>query len=306
MMKAGSNLERILENGQFTVTAELGPPRGASGRLIETKGELLRASCDAINVTDNQTAIVRMGSLASCAILRGQGLEPVLQITVRDRNRLAIQSDILGAAALGIRNVLCLSGDHQRLGDHPQAKGVFDLDSIQLIAALKQMRDERQLLSGRELRGEVPLFIGAAANPFADPFEFRVTRLAKKAKAGADFIQTQAVFDLPRFRRFMEMVTERGLDRKLHILAGVIPTKSAGMARYMRDYVAGVVVPDEVVTRMEDAKEAREEGVAICLEVIEQVLEIPGVHGIHIMAVGWEEIVPEIVERANLLPRPIL
>ncbi len=306
MMKAGSNLERILENGRFAVTAELGPPRGASGRLIETKGELLRASCDAINVTDNQTAIVRMGSLASCAILGVQGLEPVLQITVRDRNRLAIQSDILGAAALGIRNVLCLSGDHQRLGDHPQAKGVFDLDSIQLIAALKGMRDERVLLSGREIRGEVPLFIGAAANPFADPFEFRVTRLAKKAKAGADFIQTQAVFDLPRFRRFMEMVTERGLDQKLHILAGVIPTKSAGMARYMRDYVAGVVVPDEVVTRMEDAREAKEEGVKICLEVIEQVLEIPGVHGIHIMAVGWEEIVPEIVERANLLPRPIL
>jgi methylenetetrahydrofolate reductase (NADPH) len=266
----------------------------------------LRDCCDAVNVTDNQTAIVRMGSLASCAILRQTGVEPVLQITTRDRNRLAIQSDILGAVALGIQNVLCLSGDHQRLGDHPQATGGWDLDSLQLIQALKQMREERKLLSGNEIRGEVPLFIGAAANPFADPFEFRVTRLAKKIQAGADFIQTQAVFDLPRFRRFMEMVTERGLDEQVHILAGVIPTKSAGMARYMRDYVAGVVVPDEVVTRMEDAKDAKEEGIEICLEIIEQVLEVPGVHGIHIMAVGWEEVVPVILERANLLPRPLL
>lgn len=305
-MKAGSNLEKILDHGRFAVTCELGPPRGTSRRAIETKGELLKDCCDAINVTDNQTAIVRMGSLPCCAILKGMGLEPVLQLTTRDRNRLAIQSDILGAAALGIQNVLCLSGDHQRLGDHPQAKGVWDLDSIQLIGALRQMREERVLLSGKEIRGEVPLFIGAAANPFADPFEFRVTRLAKKVKAGADFIQTQAVFDVPRFARFMEMVTDRGLDQQVHILAGVIPPKSAGMARYMRDYVAGVVVPDEVVTRMEDAREAKEEGVRVSLEVIEQVLEIPGVHGVHIMAVGWEEVVPEILERANLLPRPLL
>lgn len=304
--KAGSNLERILESGRFAVTCELGPPRGTSRKAIEAKGELLRDYCDAINVTDNQTAIVRMGSLPSCVILREMGLEPVLQITTRDRNRLAIQSDILGAVALGIRNILCLSGDHPRLGDHPQAKGVWDLDSIQLIQTLKQMRDERKLLSGNEIRGEVPLFIGAAANPFADPFEFRVIRLGKKVQAGADFIQTQAVFDLPRFARFMEMVRDQGLDERVHILAGVIPPKSAGMARYMRDYVAGVLVPDELVRRMEDAKDAKEEGLAISLEIIEQILEIPGVHGIHIMAVGWEEAVPEIVEKAHLLPRPIV
>ncbi len=305
-MKAGSNLEKILEAGHFAVTAELGPPKSASRRVIERKAELLRLCCDAVNVTDNQTAIVRMSSWAACVILKQQGLDPVLQIVTRDRNRLAIQSDVLGAVALGVQNILCLTGDHQRLGDHPTAKGVYDLDSIQLIQTLKKMRDEKKLLSGSDIRGDVPIFIGAASNPYADPFEYRVIRLAKKVKAGADFIQTQAVFDVDRFKKFMEMVRDMGLDEKIHILAGVIPTKSAGMARYMRDYVAGVVVPDEIVRRMEDAKDAKEEGVRICLEIIEQLIEIPGIHGIHIMAVGWEDIVPEIVERAKLLPRPLL
>jgi len=305
-MKAGSNLEKILEAGHFAVTAELGPPKSASRRVIERKAELLRLCCDAVNVTDNQTAIVRMSSWAACVILKQQGLDPVLQIVTRDRNRLAIQSDVLGAVALGVQNILCLTGDHQRLGDHPTAKGVYDLDSIQLIQTLKKMRDEKKLLSGSDIRGDVPIFIGAASNPYADPFEYRVIRLAKKVKAGADFIQTQAVFDVDRFKKFMEMVRDMGLDEKVHILAGVIPTKSAGMARYMRDYVAGVVVPDEIVRRMEDAKDAKEEGVRICLEIIEQLIEIPGIHGIHIMAVGWEDIVPEIVERAKLLPRPLL
>jgi len=166
------------------------------------------------------------------------------------------------------------------------------------------MRDEKKFLSGDDLSGEVPIFIGAAANPYADPFEFRVVRLAKKVKAGADFIQTQGVFDVEKFRRFMDMVRERELDKRVHILAGVIPMKSAAMARYMRDYVSGVEVPDELVRRMEDAKDARREGMKICLEIIEQLVEIPGVHGIHIMAVGWEEIVPAIVQEARLLPRP--
>jgi len=305
-MKAGSNLERILEAGHFAVTAELGPPKSASRRVIERKAELLRFCCDAVNVTDNQTAIVRMSSWAACTILKQQGVEPVLQIVTRDRNRLAIQSDVLGAVALGIQNILCLTGDHQRLGDHPTAKGVYDLDSIQLIQTLKKMRDEKKLLSGSDIRGDMPAFIGAACNPFADPFEFRVIRLAKKVEAGADFIQTQAIFDMDRFEKFMAMVRDMGLDEKVCILAGVIPIKSAGMARYMRDYVAGVVVPDEIVSRMEDAKDAKAEGVRICLEIIEQLIEIPGVHGIHIMAVGWEDIVPEIVEGAKLLPRPML
>ncbi len=305
-MKAGTNLEKVLESGGFTVTAEAGPPKGTSTRVIQRKGELLRSCCDAVNVTDNQTAIVRMSSLAGCVLLKQQGVDPVMQMVTRDRNRIALQSDILGAIALGIGNILCLSGDHQKFGNHPTAKGVFDLDSIQLIQTLKNMRDEKKFLCDEDVSGEVPIFIGAVENPYADPFEFRVMRLAKKVKAGADFIQTQAVYDVARFTKWMEMVTDRGLDKQVHILAGVIPIKSAGMARYMRDYVSGISVPDEIVARMEDAENAREEGVRIPLEIIEQLKEIPGVHGIHIMAVGWEDIVPEIIERAGLLPRPIL
>ena len=305
-MKAGTNLEKILESGNFAVTAEAGPPKGTGAEVVQRKGELLRHCCDAINVTDNQTAIVRMSSLAGCLLLKQQGADPVMQIVVRDRNRLAIQSDVLGAVALGIGNILCLSGDHQKFGNHPTAKGVFDIDSIQLIQTLKKMRDEKKFLSGDDISGEVPLFIGAAANPFADPFEFRVSRLAKKVKAGADFIQTQAVYDVARFAKWMEMVTERGLDKQVHILAGVIPIRSAGMARYMRDYVPGVIVSDEIVARMEKAEKAKEEGLKIVLEIIEQLKEIPGVHGIHIMAVGWEDIVPEVVEKAGLMPRPVV
>jgi methylenetetrahydrofolate reductase (NADPH) len=305
-MKAGTNLEKVLESGRFAVTAEAGPPKGASAAVMQKKAELLRNCCDAANVTDNQTAIVRMSSLAGCVIMKQQGIDPVMQIVCRDRNRIAIQSDVLGAVALGIGNVLCLSGDHQSFGNHPTSKNVFDIDSIQLIAALKAMRDEKKFLCGEDISGEVPLFIGAAANPYADPFEFRVTRLAKKVKAGAEFIQTQAVYDIAKFAKWMEMVIERGLDKQTHILAGVIPIKSAGMARYMRDYVSGVTVPDEVVTRMEQAQDAKAEGARMAVEIIEQLKEIPGIHGVHIMAVGWEDIVPEIVAQAGLLPRPVL
>ena len=305
-MKAGTNLEKVLESGKFAVTAEAGPPKGTSAAVVQKRGELLRHCCDAINITDNQTAIVRMSSFAGCILLKQQGADPVMQIVVRDRNRLAIQSDVLGAVAFGIGNFLCLSGDHQKFGNHPTAKGVFDIDSIQLIQTLKKMRDEKKFLSGDDISGEVPLFIGAAANPFADPFEYRVSRLAKKIKAGADFIQTQAVYDVAKFTKWMEMVTDRGLDKQAHILAGVIPVKSAGMARYMRDYVSGVSVPDEIIARMESAEKAKEEGANIILDIIEQLKEIPGIHGIHIMAVGWEDVVPEIVEKAGLMPRPVV
>ena len=305
-MKAGTNLEKILDSGRFAVTAEAGPPKGTSPAVIQKKGELLRNCCDAVNITDNQTAIVRMSSLAGCVLLKQVGVEPVMQMVVRDRNRLALQSDVLGAIGLGIGNFLCLSGAHQKFGNHPTAKGVFDIDSIQLIQTLKTMRDEKKFLSGDEISGEVPLFIGAAANPFADPFEYRVKRLAKKVKAGVDFIQTQAVYDVPKFARFMEMVCDRGLDKQVHILAGVIPIRSLGMARYMKDYVSGVSVPDEIITRLEQAPKAKEEGLKIVKDIIEQLKEIPGVHGIHIMAVGWEDIVPEIVAGTGLMPRPIL
>jgi 5,10-methylenetetrahydrofolate reductase len=305
-MKAGTNLEKILESGRFAVTAEAGPPKGTSAAVVQRKGETLRNCCDAVNVTDNQTAIVRMSSLAGCVLLKQSGVEPVMQMVVRDRNRLALQSDILGAIAMGIGNFLCLSGDHQKFGNHPTAKGVFDIDSIQLIQMMKQMREEKKFLCGEEISGDVPIYIGAAANPFADPFEFRVKRLAKKVKAGVDFIQTQAVYDVPKFARYMDMVCDQGLDKQVHILAGVIPIRSVGMARYMRDYVSGVSVPDEIITRLEQAEKAKDEGVKIILEIVEQLKEIPGVHGIHIMAVGWEDIVPEMVEQAGLMPRPVL
>jgi len=306
MMKSGTNLEKVLTAGRFAVTGELGPPKGTSADFVRRHAEILKNYVDAANVTDNQTAVVRMSSAAACAIIGQMGLDPVMQMTCRDRNRIAIQSDILGAVALGIGNLLCLSGDHQKFGNHPEAKNVHDIDSMQLIQMVKRMRDEDQFLSGDKVSGGVPLFIGAAANPFADPFEFRPLRLEKKVRAGADFIQTQGVFDVERFARYMEMVRDRGLHEQVYILAGIIPMKSAGMARYMRDYVAGLTVPDELVERMEKAGDAKEEGVQIAVELIEQIREIEGVHGVHIMAVAWESIVPVIVERAGLYPRPIL
>ena len=307
-MKAGSNLEKILTGGQFAVTGELGPPKGADVAIIERKAKLLKGNVDAINVTDNQTAIVRMSSIAVSALLKQMGLEPTMQMVCRDRNRIAMQSDIFGAYALGIRNILCLSGDHQKFGNHPTAKNVFDLDSIQLIQTVKKMRDEHKVLSGDEIEGVPQMFIGAAANPFADPFEFRVIRLAKKAAAGVDFIQTQCIYDMDKFERFMQMVRDRGLHEKIFILAGVTPLKSVGMARYMKEKVAGMEVPDEIINRMKAAgkEKAREEGLKICVEQIERLKKIPGVHGIHLMAIEWEEVVHEIIERAGLLPRPSL
>jgi len=299
-------LEKVLESGRFAVTAEVGPPKGTSPAVIQRKGEQLHDSCDAVNVTDNQTAIVRMSSMAGCALLKSQGVDSVMQMVCRDRNRIAIQSDVLGAVALGIGNILCLSGDHQRFGNHPDSKNVFDIDSMQLIQTLKLMRDEKKFICGEDISGEVPIYIGAAANPFADPFEFRAKRLAKKVKAGADFIQTQAIYDVDKFSRWMAIIRDKGLDEQVHILAGIIPIRSVGMARYMRDYVSGISVPDEIITRMEQAKDTKKEGVIIPLEIIEQIKDIPGVHGIHIMAVGWESVVPEIIQKARLLPRPVL
>ncbi len=305
-MKAGSNLEKILSSGGFAVTGELGPPKGADVSVIERKASLLKGNVDAINVTDNQTAIVRMSSIAVGAILQRMGLEATMQMVCRDRNRIAIQSDIFGAYGLGIRNILCLSGDHQKFGNHPTAKNVFDLDSIQLIQTVKLMRDEHKVLGGDEIEGVPAMFIGAAANPFADPFEYRVIRLAKKVAAGVDFIQTQCIYDMDKFERFMQMVRDRGLHEKVHILAGVTPLKSVGMARYMKEKVAGMEVPDEIIARMKSAgkEKAREEGLNICVEQIQRLHKIEGVHGIHLMAIEWEDAVHTIVERAGLLPRP--
>jgi len=302
-----SVLKSILDKGEFAVTAECGPPKGADPEAIIKKSELLRGKVDSINVTDNQTAIVRMSSLAACCLLKKEGLDPVLQMVVRDRNRIALQSDILGASAIGIRNVLCLSGDHQIFGNQPQALGVFDLDSIQFLQTVKNMRDSGRTIGGDPLSKPPELFIGAAANPFADPLSFRVVRLAKKIAAGADFIQTQCIYNLKRFIQWIEMASERGLTDKVYILGGVTPLKSPGMARYMKDKVSGMDIPDDIIKRIEGVskKKQKEEGIAICVETIQRLKEIKGISGVHIMAIEWEEVVGEIVERAGLLPRPI-
>ncbi len=305
-MKTESALEKILTTGQFAVTSECGPPRGALPDKVKEKAELLRGYVDAINVTDNQTAVVRMSSFAACLIIKQIGLHPILQMVTRDRNRLAMQSDIIGAYSHSINTMLCLTGDHPCFGDHPMAANVYDLDSIQFVQMVKTMRDEGRFQGGDEIQNPPKMFIGAAANPFGDPFELRVARLAKKVKAGADFIQTQCIYDLERFEKWREGVRDRGLHEKVAILAGVTPFKSAGMAKYMKNKVPGMSVPDEMIKRMAGVPKEKqaEEGITICVETIQRLKEVKGVRGFHIMAIEWEQKVPEIVERAGLYPRP--
>lgn len=305
-MKSGSNLERVLTEGKFAVTGELGPPRGADVDAVKEKAQYLKGMVDAVNVTDNQTAVARMSSVATSVLAIQEGLEPNFQMVCRDRNRIAMQADILGASALGIRNMLCLSGDHQTFGEDPKSKKVFDIDSMQLIALVKKMRDESKFIGGQEITGAPKLFIGAAANPFAEPYEFRVHRLAKKVQAGADFIQTQCIYNMDRFREWVKQAHDMGLTEKVHILAGVTPMKSLGMARYMKTKVPGMDVPDWVIDRLkgvEKKKQARE-GIAICCEQIAEFQQMQGVAGVHLMAIEWEKRVPQIVEQAKLLPRP--
>ncbi len=305
-MKLKSHLKEVLDGGNFAVTAECGPPKGADAAVIKKKGKLLKGYVDSVNVTDNQTGVVRLCSLAACALLKKEGLDPVLQMVVRDRNRIALQSDILGASALGIENILCLSGDHQSFGNQAQAKGVFDIDSIQLIQTVRAMRDEGKIIGGEALSEPPNLFIGAVANPFADPFSYRVIRLGKKVSAGAEFVQTQCIYNLARFKEWMKQVRDRGLDKKVYILGGITPLKSARMAEYMSKQVAGMDVPEEIINRMKSvpANQQRQEGIKIAVETIEALKGIKGVRGVHIMAIEWEEIVPEIVDAAGLYPRP--
>jgi len=305
-MKTKSNLERVLEAGQFAVTGELGPPPSADPEVIRRKAKMLKGYIDAFNVTDGQTAVVRMSSWAACLIGKEEGLDPIVQMTCRDRNRIALQMDILGVAALGINNILCLTGDHQKFGNHPMAKGVFDLDSIQFLKVVKDMRDEKKFQCGDEMAVVPNLFIGAAANPFADPFEFRVIRLAKKVTAGADFIQTQIVYNVDKFAEWMKHVRDRGLHEKVKILAGVAPIKSVGAARYMKTKVPGMDVPDSIIDRLRGVpkEQVSKEGIKLCVDIINQVRQIKGVAGIHLMAIEWEETVPEIIAAAGLLPRP--
>lgn len=305
-MKAGSNLEKLLSKGEFVVTGECGPPKGADVEIVKKKAGYLKGNVDAVNITDNQTSIVRMSSLATSVILKDMGIEPIMQMVTRDRNRIAIQSDIFGAVALGIKNILCLTGDHQSFGNHPASKNVFDLDSIQLIQTVKMMRDEGKVLGGDEITGVPKMFIGAAVNPFADPFEFQVIRLAKKIKAGVDFVQTQCIYNLDKFEKWMEMVRERSLHEKVYILAGVTPMKSVGMACYMQKKVAGMDVPESVIERLRGVpkEKCKEEGIKICIESMQRLREVKGVAGIHLMAIEWEEIVGDIVKSAGFFPRP--
>jgi methylenetetrahydrofolate reductase (NADPH) len=303
---AGSNLEKIFKSGKIAVTGECGPPRGADAEHFRHKASFLKGRVDAVNVTDNQTAVVRFCSMAAAKILLEMGVEPVMQMTTRDMNRIALQSNILGAAAMGIKNLLCLTGDHQSFGDHPQSKNVHDLDSVQLTNTLRMMRDEGKMISGTEVQGRPEMFIGCAANPFADPQEFRVVRMGKKIAAGAQFIQTQCIYNMERFRKFMEMANDMGLTEKAFIMAGITPLKSVGMANYMKKFVPGLDVPDYYITRLKGVPKDKQaaEGIKIAVEQIHECLEMKGIAGIHLMAIEWEERVPEILEAAKLLPRP--
>jgi len=301
-----SRLKKILTAGNFAVTAECGPPKGADPEVVKTKGSVLKGYVDSVNVTDNQTGVVRLCSLAACALLKAEGLDTVLQMVTRDRNRIALQSDVLGASALGIRNILCLSGDHQSFGNQPQAKGVFDIDSIQLIQTVRNMRDASEVIGGDKLSTPPDMFIGAAANPFADPFRYRAARLATKAEAGAEFIQTQCIYNLNRFKEWMGLVRDLGTDKKVFILGGITPLKSARMAEFMAKNVAGMDIPEDIINRMKavPTKEQRQEGIRIAVETIQELQAIEGVHGVHIMAIEWEDVVSQIVQEAKLFPRP--
>jgi len=296
------SLRERLASGSFAVTAEISPPRGASTEEITKTAALLRDWVDAVNVTDNQGSNVRLASWAGSLAVLAAGLEPVMQMTCRDRNRIALQSDLLGASALGIRSVLVMTGDHPKFGDHPGAKPVFDLDSIQLLWALRTMRDQAVLLSGRTLDPAPDCFLGAVENPFAPPVPFRADRLGKKVDAGAQFVQTQFVFDVPAFGRWMAQVRDLGLHERCAILAGVGAVRSLRALDFMRDKVPGVYVPDEVYRRLRavPADRTAAEGARLAAEIVEQVREIAGVAGVHLLVAGNEQVVPGILTGAGL------
>ena len=300
-----SNLQKVLEAGHFSVSSEIGPPMSANADFVRKHAKEFVGLVDAANVTDCQTAIVRMSSLAASYLVKEEGVEPVLQMTCRDRNRIAIQSDLLGASALGLKNLLILSGDHQRFGNHPQSKNVFDVDSVQLIKALKHQAENGEFMSGAKTKMPSEFFLGATANPFADPEELQILRMEKKINAGARYIQTQAIYNIERFKSWMEKVRERGLHEKAYILAGIVVNKSQKSIE-MTSIVPGMDIPEALIKRMQNAEDKQAEGVEIALDLIKEIRQIEGISGLHIMAIGWESIVPTIMERAGLLPRPQL
>lgn len=306
VFKSNSRLERVLRSGRFAVTSELNPPDSADPEDVYRAALVLSGVCDGINAVDASGAHCHMSSVAICALLTRAGYDPVFQVACRDRNRIAIQGDLLGAAAMGVGNVLCITGDDVTAGDQPEAKRVFDFDSIQLLNTARIMRDKGVFLSGRQLTTPPRLFLGAAANPFVPPYDWRPLRLAKKIAAGADFIQTQYCFDVPRLQEYMRRVRDMGLHEKAFILIGVGPLRSAKAAEYMRTKVPGIVIPDAIVERLRQTprKKRKAEGMRICVEIIQQVREIEGVAGVHVMAYRQEEAVAQIIDDAGLLPRP--
>ncbi len=306
---ANANLAKVLAAGEFAVCVEVSPPVGPNPDAVQKQIKLLKGYGDAYNVTDNQSATVHMSSLAVSIMLKQAGLEPIVQFTCRDRNRLGLQADMLGAAAFGIDHILCLSGDHPIWGDHPQCKSVYDMDSVNLIRMARMMRDCRVFENGKNIPKIAPdFFIGAVENPFAPPFDYRPMRVAKKVVAGAQFIQTQLIFNVDRFREFMKRVVDLGLAEQVAILAGVGPVKSLRVAEFMANEVAGVEIPQAIIDRLsplskEDQSKA---GLDLCCEIAEQVREIEGVRGLHVMAVNWPDAVPQVVKNLGLFPRPVL
>lgn len=296
-------LERVLRAGRFAVTAELNPPDSADPEAVYSRALVLSQVCDAINATDASGANCHMSSVGICALLTRAGYSTIMQISCRDRNRIAIQGDVLGAAAMGVSNILCLTGDGVQVGDHPQAKPVFDLDSLTLLQTIKSMRDEGHFLSGRSITAPPKVFLGAAANPFAPPHDWRPLRLAKKIAAGAQFVQTQYCFDVAMLKAYMSKVRDLGLHEHCFILAGVGPLASARAARWMRNNVPGVHIPDAIIARLEGADDQRREGQRLCVELIQEISEIPGIAGVHVMAYRQEELVSEIITSSGLLAR---
>jgi methylenetetrahydrofolate reductase (NADPH) len=298
-------LERVLRSGKFAVTAELNPPDSADPREVYERALVLSEACDAINATDASGANCHMSSIGICALLTRAGYGTIYQISCRDRNRIAIQGDVLGAAAMGVRNVLCLTGDGVGVGDQPGAKPVFDFDSLMLLRTIRTMRDDGVLLSGRRLTRPPHMFLGAAENPCVPPVDWRPERLAKKVEAGAEFIQTNYIFDLPPFERFMARIRDLGLDRRVFILAGVGPLASARAARWMRAHVPGIHIPDSVIERLERARDPAAEGTELCVELMQRMRAIPGVAGVHVMAYRREHLVSEIVLRSGIRTGPV-
>ncbi len=298
---SSGRLERVLKAGHFAITTEIAPPDSALAEDVYERAQIFDGYVDGMNATDGSGANCHMSSVAMCALLTGVGYSPVMQIACRDRNRIAIQGDVLGAAAMGVSNVLCLSGDGVQVGDQPEAKPVFDLDSVSVLETIKIMRDESRFLSGRAISTPPGIFLGAAENPCAPPIDFRPHRLAKKIAAGADFIQTQYIFDVPQLKEFMAKSGDMGLLEKCFILPGVGPLASARTATWIRNNVPGIHIPDQVIERLAGAENQKKEGQKICVELIQQISEIPGVSGIHVMAYRQEEAVPDIIKESGVL-----